>query len=550
MEALRKGLRFGRGGGVEEPGVDSEGNQQSRPETIRRLPSATPSLVAPLQASLAIQPETTVKNKLISAWNTVKYGKNGFTQAADMFGQGFSKNSPVWLLGQAYHRKLVVGPGDEGEYGGSPVGDTVSTFTEIDCGIEAFEKDYHSKVWMSYRKDFEEIPGTVMSSDCGWGCMLRSGQMLVAQALVLHWLGRGWRRNTATTVSSLDSWREDRLHRTILQLFGDSPDSSVSPLSIHCLVGLSTGLGRKAGDWYGPATTAHLMAGALRQSQRSTVGRGLLEGLAVYVANGAAVYKGDVVVLCEGDKVDNRQQEKHDGEEEEDFSILEVPGQGRDTAMYSLGQEVDIDGETWCLEQEARHWKTPELDNSPVPDWKALVLLVPMRLGTEVLNPLYAPCIKALFTIDSCIGIIGGKPKHSLYFVGFQDEHLIHLDPHRLQDTVDTLRHNFPTDSYHSRQPRKLKLSRMDPSCCVGFYLRTREDFESWCSSIDSIVTPYQIDGIRIEYPLFSVLEGRSDYSGEPGSDWVRLAQQGVEPSCEPGHLVQEEEEAEDFEFL
>ena len=58
---------------------------------------------------------------------------------------GFSKNSPVWLLGCAYHRKLVEGPGG-GEGGGSPVGGQVTTFTETDSGIEAFEKDYRSKV--------------------------------------------------------------------------------------------------------------------------------------------------------------------------------------------------------------------------------------------------------------------------------------------------------------------------------------------------------------------------------------------------------------------
>lgn len=58
---------------------------------------------------------------------------------------GFSRNSPVWLLGAAYHRKLVVGPeGEEG--GGSPVGGQVNTFTETDSGIEAFENDYRSKV--------------------------------------------------------------------------------------------------------------------------------------------------------------------------------------------------------------------------------------------------------------------------------------------------------------------------------------------------------------------------------------------------------------------
>ena len=80
--------------------------------------------------------------------------------------------------------------------------------------------------------------------------------------------------------------------------------------------------------------------------------------------------------------------------------------------------QVEIDGETWCLEQESGQASHPlSLPESP---WKALVLLVPMRLGTEGLNPLYSSCLKALFTLDSCLGIIGGRPRHSLYFVGFQ----------------------------------------------------------------------------------------------------------------------------------
>ena len=47
---------------------------------------------------------------------------------------------------------------------------------------------------------------------------------------------------------------------------------------------------------FGPATTAHLLAGAVRRSSRSSCGRGLLQGLAVYVATDGAVYKGDVHV--------------------------------------------------------------------------------------------------------------------------------------------------------------------------------------------------------------------------------------------------------------
>merc|ERR1719323_1341072 len=124
----------------------------------------------PRPLALALEPETTMKTKLISAWNTVKYGKNGWTSAGDIFRQGFSKNSPVWLLGLAYHRKLVVGPHDSES--GSPVGNKVTTFAETDSGIEAFEAEYKSKLWMSYRRNFEEVPGTSIISDCGWGCVL------------------------------------------------------------------------------------------------------------------------------------------------------------------------------------------------------------------------------------------------------------------------------------------------------------------------------------------------------------------------------------------
>jgi len=160
MQALRNGFKLGGRADSEENSQQTESeNESSRQEQVVVCANAKPM-------ALALEPETTMKTKLISAWNSVKYGKNGWTNAGDIFRQGFSKNSPVWLLGLAYHRKLVVGPSDSES--GSPVGNKVTTFAETDSGIEAFEADYRSKLWMSYRRNFEEVPGTTLTSDCGW----------------------------------------------------------------------------------------------------------------------------------------------------------------------------------------------------------------------------------------------------------------------------------------------------------------------------------------------------------------------------------------------
>ena len=78
----------------------------------------------------------------------------------------------------------------------------------------AFLDDFESRIWMTYRSAFPSIPRSQdpkangaltfavrlrsqlgqaegFSSDTGWGCMIRSGQSLLANALLITSLGRG-----------------------------------------------------------------------------------------------------------------------------------------------------------------------------------------------------------------------------------------------------------------------------------------------------------------------------------------------------------------------
>jgi len=53
-------------------------------------------------------------------------------------------------------------------------------------------------------------------------------------------------------------------------------------------------------------------------------------------------------------------------------------------------------------------------------NWRPLLILIPVRLGIDKLNCDYVEALRMLLHMKECLGIVGGKPKQSLYFVGCQ----------------------------------------------------------------------------------------------------------------------------------
>ncbi|KAK1788022.1 hypothetical protein P4O66_016496, partial [Electrophorus voltai] len=299
-------------------------------------------------------------------------------------------NEPVWILGECYNVKTEK---------------------------SELLSDVHSKLWFTYRKKFSPIGGTGPSSDTGWGCMLRCGQMILAQALVCQHLGRAQ---------------------------------------------MGVGEGKSVGEWYGPNTVAQVLKYgklALFDDWNS---------LAVYVSMDNTVVIEDI----------------------SKFFYLSwkqcCQGAWPRSGAYGWGESQPSD-RSWSGRGRAEEaGPVPYPCSQQARGWRPLLLLIPLRMGINNMNPVYIQALKECFKMPQSCGVLGGKPNLAYYFIGFIDDELIYLDPHTTQLAVDS-ETGTPVDdqSYHcQRSPHRMKITSLEPSVALGFFCRSEEDFDGWCSQV------------------------------------------------------------------
>ncbi|KAJ3335678.1 Cysteine protease atg4 [Kappamyces sp. JEL0680] len=113
----------------------------------------------------------------------------------------------------------------------------------------ALTKDFQTRPWMTYRSDFPPVKAHSYTSDSGWGCMLRSGQMLLANAILENELGRDWRMRKIEE----GDWLK---YASIVTKFLDSP---TAPYSIHRIALQGAHFDKEVGQWFGPSTISQVL---------------------------------------------------------------------------------------------------------------------------------------------------------------------------------------------------------------------------------------------------------------------------------------------------
>ena len=108
--------------------------------------------------------------------------------------------------------------------------------------IEYFNEKYYKHIVFSYKKNFEKINGSNITCDSGWGCMIRCGQMILYQGIMM-----------------LMNDKNENLRNN----FNDNNDSC---FSIHKICSFKKKINIEINQWVGPNTMCHLIKNIVESS--------------------------------------------------------------------------------------------------------------------------------------------------------------------------------------------------------------------------------------------------------------------------------------------
>ncbi|ODQ81654.1 hypothetical protein BABINDRAFT_159913 [Babjeviella inositovora NRRL Y-12698] len=163
-----------------------------------------------------------------------------------------------------------------------------------------FLADVYTRLWLTYRSGFGMIPratdgpspvsissiirnmGEVnpagFTSDAGWGCMIRTSQSLLANALQTMRLGRDYVFSSSTPI-----------HDELVSWFNDTEEA---PFSIHRFVEQGGKLcGKKPGEWFGPNAASRSIQALCHDFPQC--------GVNVYVSDTGDVYRDRILPLLD-----------------------------------------------------------------------------------------------------------------------------------------------------------------------------------------------------------------------------------------------------------
>ena len=350
--------------------------------------------------------------------------------------------------------------------------------------LKRFCFDFYAIIYMSYRNDFEKIinlkNNKEYTSDCGWGCMIRSAQMMLARGFQMilgfkkeedikqiillfsdsplqydeflenenfkQYFKKVVERLSVLQNSDYDqfingnfgsNFQKSELTNSIAEVFINENNyknikSIVPPFSIRNICKLSEFYDKGPGEWFSDVIMSSILQNLNNEFKP-------LEDIKIVSFNEGVIYNQDLIKTC--------------------FELVDLKDSNTLTSDETKIQQIKFNGALYKFRNPC-------------------IVFVSFRLGLDKIHKDYHEYIAQIFDIPNNLGIIGGNLNSAHYFIGAANDYLLYLDPHLNQKAWKDMKGlEQSIDTYLNKKFYKLQIKNMSPAFTVGFYFINLKEY-------------------------------------------------------------------------
>ena len=299
-------------------------------------------------------------------------------------------------------------------------------------------------IYFSYKSNFNQIQNInkfsfFYTSDTGWGCMIRCGQMIMSRGLYKY-LKKNLKISTFQSIKEtikyfLDlPYLNEDLPICFEKMITILNNSKIiyAPFSINNLCLFANLCNKSSGEWFSDVNMNYLF-------NIISLTFNLFDNLEILNFQ-TGFYLSDLLDKC--------------------FNIIDKENSNNCNLYEFNGKKYEFK--------------------------KSGIIYISVRIGLDFISNNYYEQIKNIFNCKQCLGIIGGRTNCAYYFIGYNDQgNLLYLDPHLTMESILNLNNENIYQNYLNKNIKSLSISNLSTAFTIGFIFRNIEEFKSLINFCD-----------------------------------------------------------------
>jgi cysteine protease ATG4 len=361
--------------------------------------------------------------------------------------------------------------------------------------IQLYERLYNL-IWFSYRTNFDaiEINNSNIITDAGWGCMIRTGQMLMAQAIQKlynvknledfcskyiflfldneidnEYLCKNENDKVKNSFNSFVEFGNEFIIHGFEEIISKNPNLNQinPPFSLRTILTIPSKVKKNPGEWY----SNYDITEKFYQINRLYHPFNYLSDKEVELFNFSdAIIIEKIIKKCFEECICNCVSD----------SFVKISSQIYESFHdFQVVSRKEYDNNCHCFDN------TIKIRDKNYKLTKMFIIFVSARHGLNQIDNSMKDKVLNFFNFKNNIGFIGGKTSKAYYFIGNCENNLIFLDPHNVQNSI-SINDIFVGNGSSSYKPNDvfyMNINELSPSFTFGFAIKNLYEFEEFINN-------------------------------------------------------------------